>query len=293
MLEAVTDPKVINIGNLVLEEPRPKTINNLPFDPERDLDQKDWETISSKLLGEQNNAITILLARMARVISPKMIEELNLDQAWEQTKIRLERSWTRTDGQLTELVRAIDTASALLLFPEKRPEITPYYEKYKGEIRQPLDSGSPIDLIRDEFRTFPKLIMFPDLIYNLRSDADKKEAQKAYLKTNRPAFMQASGNLMQLVASAALFKLIYQENPYELDKEDWEVMMRKLNRMRQDLLDGGSLSDLINMAHGMKILAAEEARITEGGEVEVIMIKKPPVQSFDNPTPPMPERRKF
>jgi len=82
ILERHFDPKrTINIHELSIEAPEKS--GELPFDPERDLTEEDWERMKNELEADRLEPRLITFSRMASIMNllyPERKSELGLDE---------------------------------------------------------------------------------------------------------------------------------------------------------------------------------------------------------------------
>lgn len=106
---------------------------------------------------------------------------------------------------------------------------------------------------------------------------------------NSHRFNNEGNHLDEFIRMAADVKLLFPERVAELniDKATWQRLRQRLNYF----VTLGSYWDFFKIAYPMAILAAEVARITSKGEIELLMPK--PKQDLQEKIPEMPVKRIF
>ncbi|MDO8618666.1 MAG: hypothetical protein Q7R49_01835 [Candidatus Daviesbacteria bacterium] len=307
MLDSL-DSKNTNIANLNLEEPQGKL--ELPFDPDRDLTEADWEGMLRGLddISLSNVTYYLNVASGMRIIFPE--RELNLDKnSWNRTEKQIKDStqtfWAnrdRTDMDCLDITSAI--SSALQLFPEKANQLKDFYAEFKDKAN---DVGFNIFESLDRyFRRVPVVkidtISYLGTISSIAivSQADLKTYPK--LEDFKQDFLTAlqdsfagynKGLSSQLLHAIAAFRICFPEQELNIPKQVWDEwkesfeLLRKNARNSNDPLDWWGFTRKV---FDLKVATAKEVKITDHG-IELIM-QEPEIPLVE-PIPALPEMRKF
>ena len=276
----MANPERINIKDLTLEEPEKKK-SELPFDPERDITEEDWKRVRESLLSirqEEHPEFTYPeLVKSVKILFPERVSEFNFDDdfLWRRTKL-----WSQRHGlpSLLDYVFEIKLA-----FPERISELN--LDKL-----QEINKHIEVYRQRNDWAMFASAamkmkILFPERIAELHLDETAWVGMKEELEQLR------TPDLWGYFAKRAMaMKILYPEKSSELnlDSHAWEGMKQDLEKCRAQ--EHKTWWHISEQAIAMKILVAEEIKITDKG-LEIIMPKEKPV--FKEEVPSMPQRRKF
>lgn len=286
----------VNIKSLVLE--RPISRAGLPFDPERDLPESQRQRILAGLKEVHDGDLPgplDWLAFMSDAFYAKMLfppgfdAQLGLDNfAWYGIAEQFEREkgYLETYRDVSPLVFINIAASLKILFPQRFGELNDdnlnrIWTEAKKELETENEGGS--DASFNQVHDFLDLILlFPDR----KSDINLDESLYLSAKRETEDTLQ-QGKWHDFVSLALSLRLVFPERFTEIKikTNDWQMMKEAL---KNSVEEKGWNSRNIALAAGMKILAAEEVKITDQG-LEITM-PKPAFQRFAQP---LPQIRKF
>lgn len=284
------NPERINIKDLTVEEPEKKIESSVVFNPERDITDKEWDTMKSEFFKEMEDAGSSrervdCLGRAAelKMLFPERVDELNLDK----------EIWDRWDKAEDEPMHSLHTPDTLvnmkILFPEKFQEIDlddGYYkikwddmkvklEKYQKEV---VDEYAFANNFSDLARKMK--IICPEKASEL--NLDEETAQKMIIHIND----ERSGNRWyNLLLNAANFKILFPERAGELKLDDdfWQKAKKLYKTDCQGI-------EPAYFAACLKILAADRVDITKEG-IEFTMQGER--ESLESGSSSIPEIRNF
>ncbi len=279
------NPEKINIKNLSVEELERR---EHAFDPAELLTKKDWESIKKEKktgkLHEGNNALYLMYLKM---LNPELANEIAADK-WQEfydyVKVAQLIAGANNDIPFphgTTLISAIK-----VLFGERLEELG--IRNDDQQFWRDLNLNQYFDnKVWGSFSiaAFEALTLFPKARLSLNDESYEgiKSKVEDLLKLNNiTRAIERAGELKFLFPKRAQLKLSSEELAKihgllgQYSSEDW-VKRHGWNRFLQ-------------LAAWTRVLAAEEAKITENG-LEINMSK--PKKDFLRPTPPMPEIRKF
>jgi len=269
------NPDRINIHELTVEEPEKPS--ELPFDPERDITEEDWGNMKNSL---RKQSVDIAYhALNLEIITPGVVRELALNNVdWQRMKVKL------------DLVREAKNPSAFaeeatamkILFPERSNELN-----LDEEIWTMLN-----DHLNKVYRKGNHWYDFSHLAVEMLILFPHRAVE---LNLNKEAWKGIHGELLRCVPdgdsfyiSAKNMKLLFPSNMNELvlDKKIWDALKRGL----KDRKKWGDWAGFSSRVMAMKILAAEEVKITEKG-IEINMhVHK---EGITTEIPPTPETKQF
>ena len=265
------NPNRINIHELTIEEPEKPS--ELPFDPERDITEEDWEKMSNWLedfRGQYRDWDVFSRYAMEMKILGQT-KNLNLDQtAWQGMKDRLEN--------LREIPRWGDFFSLAtgMKILDQRQNLNLDQAAWQGmqnEIKGWNDIWKRQHL---SLRAMDIKILYP---------AKELGLNQANWQTMRDGLEEArNNNWRDFSHQAAAIKVLDPKADLGLDEAVWQDMRDELEACRKN----GGWGFFCSLVMDMKILAADEVKVTENG-LEITM-RKPKLTSG---VPPMPETKKF
>ncbi len=271
------NPDRINIHELTIEEPEKQT--ELLFDVERDISKEDWEGINMKIEGcILNNSWSDYASQAMKVKildpSKNIGRDDNARQGMER-KLDAYKSSNKIDNEWGSF---LSQAMAMkILDPETDVGLN-------NDIEQRL--GGFLDTLRNRPRSFcfhamEMKIISPNMVLNI-GETIWKEMEKD-LESQR-----VSNNWIAFARDAVAMKILNPAVDLKLDNRAWEGMRAKLEYYRVE--PNEHWPNFFEQAMNMKILAAEEVKITDKG-LEINMRKKK--DSFNTDVPPIPEIKKF
>ena len=277
------NPERINIKDLTLEEPERK--KGLPFDVERDLHPAFWDVATKQLKDHQERESWFNFATDAAdlaILYPERIADLDLNETmWEKMKEELEiykkeKVW----GLGVSLA-----ANMKILFPEKNMNNLIDMDSWR-QIIQTFSSMKDIGSLRDSIVFASEVkILNPERFKDLELDEEKTWDE---IETLLDRYRNVNIDVFAKIARQV--RIVFPEKFYSLnlDAAMWEKMMKLFRK--QEILDPLLDPRHIQFTASLKLLAAEEIKITDKG-LEIIMSKEKP--EFKEETPPMPQTRKF
>lgn len=261
----------INIKDLTIEAPEKR--EELPFDPERDITQEDWERMKNQLKREIEKPPYYLDNVMN--LFPERESELRVDAHYTELRRKFRNAWGRKS--IRDILRY--GKQFTLLFPKKIVELRlgdPYWEEIKEIIIERLQGDMNLgDLVAIK-------VLFP--AYGFPSWFEKNVL--AYIDASvTDCLRNMHSRRWQWIAELlAQKKILFPENEEGVDVKTWRGMKESFVRYRSEA------STMARLGLDMKILAAKEVKITEKG-LEIVMRR--PHDDFQAPSLPLPELRKF
>ncbi|MDO8618647.1 MAG: hypothetical protein Q7R49_01740 [Candidatus Daviesbacteria bacterium] len=286
-----------NIGRLNLEE---SGTFRLFFDPERDLTESDWVNMKWRLSHEAAFGYIDMAGKM-RFIFPDREEDLNFEEHnWDLAERSLKSHINRFD--LNPEFYAFDEikgnlASCILAFPRETKTIRNYYKELSSKLKNQFNYSNIYDLIGGQHpvrfavdkRNFLSdlAILAPEEIIPSEDLEKFKQEQFNILKKR---FKYREGRVY-LALDAGKVRLIFPNSDLNIPSYFWEVTKNlSLSGVGMNKLSSSLIDTLIEGSFYLKILAAEEIRVTDKG-LEVVMPK--PKADFNAQVPALPEVRKF
>ena len=285
------NPNRINIHELTIEEPEKKS--ELRFDPERDITEEDWRNMR-QLLEEyrkdderksHGSGQEVMYfsgqAMYMKILNPTVV--LNLDEtAWQVMRQDLERNRIQPDrygvfpghGLSDWGLFARQAREMKILDPEI--DLNLNENAWQG-MRQLLDSRRT-DKKWGDFSSLAADIKILDPTLGLNLNPDTLRGVRDQLEIYREA-----DNWWIFSWQAMHMKILDPRIDLNLDETAWQGMRESLKNFR------GDWSSFSKQAMLMKILAAEEVKVTDKG-LEIKMRKDKPLTSG---VPPLPETKQF
>ena len=280
----MSNPERISIKELTLEEPEKK--RELSFDPEGDLTEEYWRGMINTFelaLQEGHPLDASSLAAGLKILSPERMDKLDFE---DKTKEVME-NFLISSRDIEVWDYFIAQAYALqIVFPGRisgflLDDIT--WEGIKGE----LEKHRAKDWEVFANHAMAVKIAFPNKKSELQLDNTAWEGMKDILQQYR-----IDRDWMSYTIHAVNMRILYPEKTTGLgfDTLPWKEIKDEI----KEPLTGSETKDfwrrLCVAFMYLKLLAAEEIKITDQG-LEVIMQKEKP--EFKEEIPPMPQRRSF
>lgn len=296
------DQKRINIHELAIEEPQKES--ELPFDPERDITDRDLEVVERVLekyldpdyinkeglftvgvaLATLENVKIFALKKFQEILESKRTE---LEYAWNVCKEKIEKNINDPDRR-PEWFAVIGTAVSMMeVFPERKSELgldEKIWSGMKGHLSF-LEENEDWDNFVRQAQAI--MILFPQknewinttvednfsIIYELLKRSKREKEWVTYITI---------ANAIKVICPEKMKYLT-------LDTEDWKSIVDILDddRSRYDTLRENN--DFSWHAGCITVLAAKDVRITDHG-LEVIFDKS---KDISGNTPSLPETKKF
>ncbi len=265
------NPDRINIHELTIEGPEKQA--ELPFDVERDITKEDWEKLRDGL--EKNRQESNWYGYSSRAMQMKILDPsqvLNLDQhVWNGMKETLEvhrrnREWYGYSTRAMQM-KILDPKRDLNIDRAAWQGMTDTLEGYRKTN------------MWDDFSQLAMDIKILDPKQDLGLDPVAWKAMVATLETSKVGGHLDAWRAMEL-------KIIDPNQDLNINASVWREMKDRLEEFRRE----DSAYDFSWQAMAMKILVAEEVKVTENG-LELTMPEKK--GSFNADIPPIPEIKKF
>lgn len=282
----------IDITTLVWE-PAVRPRDTLPFDPEVDITEKDWETIIEKYeenkkeiaAGQIEHTLfisTAFYAAAVTVLSPRRIPQLGVEPTPNQImkKVLTNSHDDLFDGwRIYPYVPGIikiglgKTTKHWIFAQDNWLEMLHNQHRLKNEAWQEA-------WVR---QTLSMAILAPSKINELGVDDKGWEEYLVKMWAQNQNRSDDSN-----IISIAAFKLFHPQKAgqYEIDQETWQKLRQRLQEFRQSEF----WSHFCELSICLAILAAKEAKITDNGIELVMPDRKEP---FKSDIPPIPPVRKF
>lgn len=303
IIDSLTDKSAIDIDKLAI--PDVKTESFPTFDPRTELEENSWEGARGALYFFRNQALnpelvrtgTRLrhiesfgdLARQLKYFFPEKAGELPLDgQIFNAFKDNVNHVNIGGSESLEGLSLKI-AASARYLFPNRalgieRGKDSEFGEIMIGSLRRLRNGGSWHNYIAQVVSAK----QYFDGGYEAEPLVDREWAEVAHmLELDR---LNIGGDVSEiLVPFMANIKLVFPERAGDLglDKKLWQEMRERLELVKKMRV----WEKYFALAYYMTILAADEAKITPDGGIEVVMPKPEP--EMQEKIPEMPVKRVF
>lgn len=296
MLEAVGARTRLNIKGLTLESPATPP-SNKPFDPKRDVTEKDWQSILKQLAEDKYDALWkggdnlcsyLRSAFDALILRPeRKLEITPSDDFLRQTikaanhlKYEGENNgiWT---GHLTTLyeVRVFN--------PELAPEAQPLKKMWREVMKQTknhAESDKWGSYLADRYAL---LLSYPDRLREITPDETAWQGLRKYLVEAREEEERDNvGRFNRITYLASCMKILNPNRFHEVafTPEDWEFGLADLEGSRDF---GDPVDDFLPVAADLAIIAADSISVTEQG---IQLVNNP---GFREHPQAMPARRRF
>jgi len=279
------NPDRINIHELTVEEPEKQT--ELPFDPERDLSNQDWEKMLTKLRSRIQNDRNAretgedrqffytrcvglsLLAMNLKILNPRV--ELDLDEnVWKEMRETLEAVKYNGDWQsFSEQAISIKILN---------PDIFALDEVGRQCMKSELERHR-------RARTWEAFFIQAVQVRIIDRDIDLKLDDGAWQRIRDQLEVNRKNEEWgEFALHAANMKILDPYIDLGLDEVAWHGIQTKLDEYRK------ADSFFEKHAVAMKILAAEEVKVTEKG-LEINMRR--PKAEIDSGVSSVPETKQF
>ena len=272
----------INIKDLTLEEPEKK--RGLPFDPERDITEEDWEGMKNDTKKDRAEHMWYFFAKKVmsmNILLPEKMEELDLknEETWQGMRDYLKK--LLKEGSSSDHLVSYATAMKII-FPERFSEFYVGGEVWEGMKNRLNREREAANWWAFAILALEMKILFPDRSSEFLDDTAREGMEKLLKK------MRSEKIWYNYFQQAMQAKVLFPDRASDLypDKTAWKEIKEHLMRARTDSRG----ETFLEIAMHMKLLAAEEIKITDQG-LEIIMPKENP--EFKEETPPMPQTRKF
>lgn len=271
------DPERINIHELTVEEPEKQT--DLPFDPERDVTEEDWQVMRNELkkAEQENNWSKYASIAMAiKILNPEIEIDLN-------ERIR--------QGILKELN-----------FCKKNHNWEPFYESavalktlgLKDDLNRILGEdvwqGISNDLERVKnggVLDFSHAVSFARILDPDNSHLHIDMGVDDWKKMNEDLEkFRNSGEWFNFSAKASNMRILDPEIKINIGEKDWEGIKNLLNQSRGEEEHYLFYSLVIYV----KVIAAEKVEVTDQGLIITMPKKK---EALKPETPSIPETKQF
>ena len=280
----MSNPERINIKDLTTEEPSKK--EGLPFDPEKEITEKDWNVIRRNLglmfRGRKESHTSfdwpLFFSHIAaaKLLFPEKVNELGIDEhALEEMKQDLEGH----PGTIASFL--VMDANIKIFFPGgKGIETEDFFSDAKKTLQR---YRSQENWPYFAYYAMYTAILFPNKISELNID-----------ETAWQGMIDSLGHFRNMewvdlfARLASEMRLLCPERTSELglDAAMWQKIKELFDLYRSE----DKWIGILDLAKSSKLLAAEEIKITDQG-LEIIMQREKP--EFKEETPPIPQTRKF
>ncbi len=212
--------KVLNVNSLVIEEPPQKQV--LPFDPNRDITEEDFEIWETFREAEERTGAYLKIA------TGKSAADLNITEPdWPELRHRLKEAfWGNTRS--TEYVRLV--AEYNTLFPGAKKYLITTNRKEQKYF---------LDLSKSNYLRWVDAFTMVGLFANEETPAQLVEADEELKQDMLRACLKhkdAGDETTEQLEVAANIKLIFPETAYEemgVDAEFWQKLRTYLEKCRQ------------------------------------------------------------
>lgn len=282
-IESHLNKEDINIQHLSLEEP--ERTEKLPFDADKEITADDWANMKEALVISRINTSRddfVRIAKYMKLLFPERVSELALDNNdWGAIKLDIDNYRPRSDNDKFFLI----ASAAKILFPERIKELgldDQDWEMIKWKMQNSYATRQWDKLLTEA--EYAKLLFPRHEFGALLKDERTWEGIKKHIE----GLKNEKSNMVLFVGYASTAKLLFPSHAGEInfDKNTWDVVKKNLNFYREI----HASSTLAVYAAAMKIMAAEDAEITDEGIFEINMRKLKinlPEQK------PVPETKKF
>ena len=291
----MSNPERINIKDLTLEEPEKKKESGLSFDPERDITEEDWDRmkhefdkIQEKIQGHIHTVPDLygfsVLGYSMKILFTDRLPEGNINDFMGEI-FAADLKYEPDTGMYSDEFLSFLMHMAILSPQKLRDEMAKYN---MGKFTISSLEARLIDGRRNDWHKFSRYaimvkIIFPKEETGVDFSQEDWRGMKDWLDQN-----QKMSDLRTVVKHLVAMKILFPDRFHEIDVEAiiWKSFDKRLTKERVVYM----LPAFAELAAYLKLLAAEEIKITDQG-LEVIMQKEKP--EFKKETPPMPQTRKF
>ncbi|MDO8618688.1 MAG: hypothetical protein Q7R49_01945 [Candidatus Daviesbacteria bacterium] len=248
MLETIIG-NVINIGNLNLEEPKPR--NNL-FDVEQVVTDDKWQQMLAELHDPLNISLAFIeLGRAMKILYP----DRNLGTT--------PNEWQKTKDYIGSHRLGLGETARVLSATKMTFDDADIQEDIKELTGLLWEDAPGLNLLLSTSDLVQYLELAPDLAILFPNKLELREGISAAFKNIDQALPERYRNTYTKVYYMAKARLISSQYKPEFSVRDWKKMQDELFRQK-------NIDEFCYMAACLKILAAEEAKITESG-IEITM----------------------
>lgn len=291
-LESYFEKEKINVKSLAIEEPEKKP--ELTFDPEKEIAKEDWERYKERLNWTRENNVWREFVHSAadmKLLFPDRISELNLGGTdWQGMKKMLEEF--RKPSAVARGAFLLVAEDMKFLFPQRIKELNITEDIWQENVNWALNlydqrfGGGSIRWQQFAESAKNLKMIFPERASELHLDETAWRGMMGRLKEfQEKTAKNSSVPEVEFIELAANMRILMPERFNEVSgvvKTRWQEIKSYWEKIQRKPPD---------MTVNMKILAAEEVKITDKG-LEIIM-QKPKKDEFKTETPPLPEIRKF
>ena len=266
-------PDRINIHELTIEEPEKPS--ELPFDPERDITEEDWKGMRQALEASRKNVGDFFPQAMAiKLLNPR--EKIDVDEEY----VHLAKRKLKRDLENLKDFSFLENASSVKMFD---PQVRRYFSKKSWQEIIEYIKAWKNSKNWSVFLDYAKSIKIIDPSAEINFDVSEEDNNDMldWLKEQK-----TPDGWKDFTVNAANMRIFDPKLELGLDKEAWQAMKAQLEVYQRD----HNWKRFSDMAMKMKILAAEELKVTDKG-LEITMRKKK--ASLSSLVPPLPETKQF
>ena len=285
------NPNRINIHELTIEEPEKPS--ELPFDPVQKITEEDWTTMEEllehykesynerRMFGNEKKRVYgwdfSNQAKNMRILDPTkdlyLEEDARECMSGELKERRSNKDWAAFSVQAANM-KIIDPTQDLGLNQTAWNGMKKQLEEYR---------------LRDQAHQWKNFSAQAMRMKILDPNQDLNLDQSAWQHmTDELEYYRTGGYWDSFAYQAMIMKVIDQKYDLKLDQATWQGMRGELEALRQEN-ETEEWKKFISLATEMKILAAEEVKVTDRG-LEIKMRKDKPLTSS---VPPLPETKQF
>lgn len=275
-MSTVAERVGMNIKGLVIDEPeRAKS----ELDPVALLIEDDWAEIKEQFefyISQDQNAYFsygLEFATSIKFIAPKRLSYLNIENYFERIKGHLKKHLKKGEKKHFFASYLLNVALFRQLFGKEKSSI--FYAQHKKIINEELGKRNKLDLTPMVIRR----LLFPEEEVKNYVTENYWEYIKNDIKQTRD-----TGNWGSISYLSSMARLLFPDRFSEISNQDdlvsiYQALIISKNR--------GKWSDFLPMAWHLKILSADEVKVTDEG-IQLIN-HAPMIQDILS----IPERRKF
>jgi len=261
------NPERLNINDLTIEEPEEK--GELPFNPETYITKEDWESMMEQMEESRDDLFSFVgKAAAIKILNPEVnikITDKEREDIKELLEVWKKRNWYGF-FQFAMSCRILD------------PKMDIPTSGYHNEIRQAFQEKLKNQMSHYIGMAARAKVVEPARVGRTSTEEMWPEVMK-YFETHRK-------DIQHFTEKATEIKILKPEENLDLTEEVWDKMLNKLDSLR-----GEDMTQFSQYAMDLKILAAQEVKVPEGGGLEVKMRRE---QEASEPEIPLiPEKKSF
>jgi len=299
------NPEKLNIKDLTIEEPEKQVVF---FDQNKEITEDDWDAMKKSLIDFKKSEPALSnswnnyfeQATKMKMLDPTV--NLGLSQGdyrfieYRLNYSRNEKSSPKASLEEELMHMKVLNPTMLQILPEDWEQMKEKLNRYRKYEAKP--STPRIKAIEEnKFMLFAKQavtmkILDPDIDLNLTEEdwnGMEKNLKRLHGKGKlRPMDTDLKGHRIENFCNLlARMKILNPQYKFELSEDDWDIIMKKFNFIRDTQDIPADWKDFCELAQSLKVITAKDVKITEQG-LEIEMPEKETTESLA-----IPEKRNF